>query len=305
MHRKHGIRIFALLALGACSVEGPGADPVRDGEDEAEPLAVEGDAVAVYADSSRRFSAYCDPNYEGGWQKTLEGTWALCDRFVGDLEQTSTRVGYWALAHMKSKFENACDHCSDSGVEHSDLIFHAGHGGAFSEADSRAVGASGTTATLTMWNRNQRALTRNMRLGDEARGLSIFSTYSCYTHSGSAASNDPNPAGTEYTTRWGAAFRGGLRIATGTVADAIAGSAYKDVGKRFSDNLQAGKTIASAWLNALTIGSDNDPSVIATGASSEDCWFRLDNMTWNNFHDYRRFMDGEVRHFCRRYWTDV
>jgi hypothetical protein len=144
-----------------------------------------------------------------------------------------------------------------------------------------------------------------MRLGDEARGLSILSTYSCYTHSGSAATNDRNPEGGAYVGRWQNAFGGGLRIATGTTVDAAFGSAFRDVGKRYSDNLQAGKTIASAWLNALKVGNENDPSVIVSGRTEDNCFFRLDSMTWNNFASFERLFNGEGAWLCRRFWMDV
>jgi hypothetical protein len=142
MDRKNATSC-ALLALWGCTGgdAGPSAETPILSEVATAPFASVPKGSAVYADDWRSFATYCDPNYEGEWQKTLTGTWELCSGFARDLAQTSSELGYYNLSNAKDAFEDSCDHCGGGGVELADLIFHAGHGGAFSEESGRRVGA--------------------------------------------------------------------------------------------------------------------------------------------------------------------
>jgi len=94
-------------------------------------------------------------------------------------------------------------------------------------------------------------------------------------------------------------------MSTGSVQNMFAGPSYADTGKRYSDNLQAGQTIASAWANAMNVGSESDPSALTSGSSAADCISRLDTMTWQNHASFPRLRDAAVAQMCRRYWENI
>jgi hypothetical protein len=282
----------ALITLTAACSEAPETEP-----------AVERSSVA----SPRTFGAYCQEDYQNAWQEPLPSTWDMCGRFVNDLDDTDSKAFYFNAHGAKTFFEETGDALS-GGLDTVDLVFYAGHGGAFTASESaNACGVSGIAGVLAMWDVNKFACTSNTRLGDDSRGLSILSTYTCETHAGGSHSvTTPGQIpGTLYVDRWVKAFRGGLRMSTSSVELTSFGSTFVDIGKRYSDNLQAGQSFSSAWANALNVGSTNDPSLVTSGSSSDDCISRLDNMTWQNHTTFPRLRDAAVAKMCRRYWENI
>jgi hypothetical protein len=264
------------------------------------------DVERAGVDSGRIFGAFCQADYEDNWQELLESTWEICGRFVNDLDDTDAKAFYYNTTNAKANFEESGD-ARANGLDTVDLLFFSGHGGAFTESESRNIGASGITATHVMWNKGQRALSANMRLGDDARGLSILSTNTCETHAGGSHSvTTPGQiAGNLYVQRWINAFRGGLRVSTSTVESGANGSGTEDIGKRYSNNLQAGQTFSAAWSGALNVGSRHDPSLLMTGTNGTDCFARMDTMTWQNHTSKPRLRDNAVGNMCRRYWENI
>jgi Family of unknown function (DUF6345) len=122
----------------------------------------------------------------------------------------------------------------------------------------------------------------------------VFANYSCNVMGGDV-----------FHTRWRPTFRGGLRIAASAHGLVWFGSTWANVGKSFSDNLQAGQTISAAWGNANNTGDNrNNPAVMATGTSSTDCATRRDQMTWGNLTNYGRLLDTHTS-TCRSRWTNI
>jgi hypothetical protein len=303
MMRAGNCVVLALLAA-ACG-EAPEATQV--GEAPEPTPAIERSAVA----SARTFGAYCQEDYQNNslgnpWQENQTSIWDLCGRFVNDLDDTDTKGFYFNAHGAKTFFEETGDALS-GGLDTVDLAFFAGHGGAFTASES--MNACGTTVAgvYPMWDNGAFVCTSKMRLGDDSRGLSILSTYACETHAGGSHSVTVagQIPGTMYIDRWVKAFRGGLRMSTGSVQETFSGSAYADVGKRYSDNLQAGQTLSAAWSNALNIGSAMDPSLVTSGTSAADCTSRLDTMTWQNHTNFPRLRDAAVTQMCRRYWENI
>jgi hypothetical protein len=256
--------------------------------------------------SGRTFGVYCQEDYQNNYQSVLPGTWTMCDRFMSDLDDTDTKSFNWNLHGAKPHFLEGSDTTPNAGLDSVDHLFFAGHGGAWTESMSLPY-APAISAFFGMWDDFQIAGTAAMRLGDDSRQLSIFSAYTCEIHAGgSQPLKFPGQIpGFLYIDRWTPTFRGGLRISTGTVEASIASSTYADVGKRYSNNLQAGQTIVSAWPNALNVASTNDPSVLMAGTNSANCWSRMDTMTLANHSSMPRLRDASVAWMCRRYWENI
>lgn len=259
----------------------------------------------------RWFGAYCQEDYQNDslgkpWQNNQSSIYDLCNRFVNDLDDTDTKSFYFNAHGAKTFFEESGDVLS-GGLDTVDLTFFAGHGGAYTASESMIACGTGVAGVYPMYENGSYACTPKMRLGDDGHGLSVLSTYACETHAGGFHSvKEPgNIPGNLWVDRWVNAFRGGLRMTSGSVQDTFSGSTYADVGKRYSDNLQAGQTFATAWANALNVGSANDPSLIAAGSSAADCTSRLDNMNYQNFTNYPRLRDAAVVQMCRRYWENI
>jgi hypothetical protein len=207
----------------------------------------------------------------------------------------------------KNQFLEGGDAIAGGGIDTVDHLFMLTHGGAWTESMSKNAGAPGISALFGMWDDWQLVGTAAMRLGDDARQLSVFSAYTCEVHAGGSQplTTPGQIPGLLYIDRWAPVFRGGLRLSTATVEASTTGSSYVDVGKRYSNNLQAGQTFSAAWSNALNIGSNNDPSLLATGANEADCWARMDTMTLANHSALPRLRDSSVRYMCRRHWENI
>ncbi len=241
------------------------------------------DAAAV-----ARFGTYCQKSFQNNdqgvpWQSSLDDAYDLCGRFVNELNDTDTSVFYWTLEGQKTYIEDTYDEYAADDVN---LMFILTHGSTTS-----------TDARWCMWDKNTRAYSSAMRLGDENYGESILASWACNTH---------NNYDDLLITRWRNIFRGGLRITVGSHNTPPIGNTTDECGKEFADNLQKGDTIRTAWHDALSEPFvDVDAAVIATGETSSECETRRNNMKWQNYTDYRRLRDGQVVWYCWSFWDNL
>lgn len=252
-----------------------GCGPAEEGEFES----VEASLAGVRS----VFGTMCQQEYQNGWQVTLWHANDRCKWFNDRLDDTDTKAFYNNLHNAKSRWEDTQDH---KRAETVDLLFSSVHGGTEPE-----------TAFFSMWDQDEFVDTVNMRLGDEERGLSILSTYSCETLRVSDG---------HLKDRWRAAMRGGLRFVTGSHATLWDGSTTDEVGEDFASGLQHAQTLRYAWKDAVSDWYfENDAAVMATGISRTDCKHRRKNMRWTDFADFPRRRDTNVNFFCWTKWADL
>lgn len=235
------------------------------------------------AHAEARFGTGCQSAYENGWKKTLPHVWKRCSWFNDELDDTDIKVFYYNLHGAKWWWEGGGDQLTLDDVH---LFYASTHGGGWSDK-----------SVWTMWDEEERAESTNMRLGNEAVGTSIFSTYSCET----LKFNDD-----KMWTRMGPIFRGGLRFATGSHDKLYDSSTTDETGEDYADDLQDGKKIKYAWKDGNSDWNvDNDATVMATGTSKSNCESRRDNMKWQNFGSYPRLRDAEINYYCYYYWNNL
>jgi hypothetical protein len=244
-------------------------------------LAAHGDARAV-----ARFGTRCQADYQAGWQNTLPYMWDRCGWFVSELDATDTSVFYFSLHNSKTRY-STCDSCG-TGVDDVALMYTGTHGGAIND----------TNARLAMWEQNVRALSNSdsWRFGDEATGCSIFAQYACETLTAGDSNN-------QMKDRWRGAFRGGLRIATGSHDKLWDSITTNETGEDFADDLQDGKSVKWAWFDGNgDWWEDQDVKVLATGSNSSNCASRRDGIKWQNFTSFGRLRDGNLDWWC---WSRI
>lgn len=232
--------------------------------------------TAANAEAAGYFGTRCQDSYEGGWQTKLSYMNRRCAWFNDELDDTDRKVFYY---NMKggSGFTYNDTYASAGGVDAVDLFYVGTHGGAWS-----------SDAVLTLWNRYQDAKSSQWRFNDAGRGVEIFSQYACETlkHDG-------------MFKRWEKAFRGGLKIATGSHRYFWDGSTTDETGEDYADGLQKRKTIKKAWFDG---NSDwkvtQDMTVVASGRTSSECFSRVNNMTWQNIGSYAALRDNDVKWLC-------
>ncbi len=230
-----------------------------------------------------RFGTECQADFQNNWQTNLSNSWKRCNWFNDELDDTDTKVFYYNLNGAKPYFETPNDQLELDNVH---LVYVNTHGGGWS---NKSVWA--------MWNQNVLADSLNMRLGDEATGLNIFSTYSCET----LKFND-----NKMWTRMGSIMRGGVKIATGSHDKLYDSITTDEVGEDYADNLQGGDKIKYAWKDANSDwATDQDVTVMATGTDQSNCHSRRDNMKWQNFGGYARLRDNSVGWYCYSYWNNL
>lgn len=242
-----------------------------------------GMALSFETEAAARFGTGCQSDYENNWRDELPHVWKRCGWFNNELDDTDTKVFYYNLHDAKWWWETGGDQLT---LDNVNLFYASTHGGGWSD---RSV--------WTMWNKNTRADSTQMRLGDESYGLSILATYACET----LKFNDG-----KMWTRMGAIFRGGLRIALGSHDKLYDSITTDETGEDFADNLQKKHTIQYAWKDANSDwATSQDVAVMATGNSAASCASRRDNMTWQNYTSYGRLRDGAITYYCYRYWSDL
>ncbi|MEE9366151.1 MAG: DUF6345 domain-containing protein [Dehalococcoidales bacterium] len=229
-----------------------------------------------------RFGTMCQETYEGSWKDTIDYTWTNCSRFNDRLDNTDSKIYYHNLHGADWNFKDSGD---QTNLENVNLFFIETHGGAWSD-----------TATFTMWDNEERGFSKDMYLGNEGQGLSIFSSYSCETLKYSSL-----------WTRWNRPLKGGLRIITGSHDLFFAGYYSRNIGKEYAKGLQASDKIYQAWRDAAadSYSIDNDPAVVTGGTSSSECWSRMNGMKWQNYTSYSRRRDGNMSKMCHRAWSNL
>ena len=239
--------------------------------------------TAAPAAAAARFGTGCQSDFQNGWQTTLSEVWNRCGWFNNELDDTDTKVFYYNLHNAKWWWETGGDQLTLDNVS---LFYASTHGGGWA-----------TRSVWAMWDNGQLADSSNMRLGDEATGLSILATYSCET----LKFNDG-----KMWTRMGPIFRGGLRYAAGSHDKLYDGVTTNETGEDFADDLQHSNTIKYSWKDANSDWwVDNDVTVMATGTSKANCESRRDTMKWQNFTTYPRLRDGQIAYYCYTYWDNL
>lgn len=253
-----------------------------------EPIAVTKQAIST----GMRFGTWCTQSYQNGWQTTLGNSWTRCSWFNNELDDTDQLIFYYDLVGKKyfwERFGDTQPPAYDS-ADDVDLLFVNTHGG---------TNTGNTQAVYAMWNDPVYAITNEMRLGDSAwwgGGLAILATYACKT----LWNGDNN-----IQSRWGAAFRGGLKIALGS-HDTVWDHYYtEEVGEDFADNMQNGQAFVYAWRDGLEDWYyDQDIMGVATGTSEANCATRRDTMKKSTYGTFPFIRDGAIVSMCKRWWTN-
>jgi hypothetical protein len=229
------------------------------------------------------FGTYCQREFQNNWQITLRYMWDRCGGFVDELDDTDSKLFYFNLHGVKWRWEQAGD---QDRLDNVDLFYGGTHTNGWE-----------TQVVYAMGDQNQLVGSDNMRLGDEATGLSIFSIWGCYT-----LKFDDN----RLWVRMGPIMRGGLRYATGSHGLMDDGWTTDEQGEDYADNLQKGLTIKYAWKDGnADWASDQDVAVMATGTDKANCESRPDGMKWRNFRSYPRLADGRIGWYCYWYWNNL
>jgi hypothetical protein len=278
------MRINAGIALGGLLFI---AMTVGCGRNEG-PVAAEIVEQTEHALAPNTFGVHATQDYENNYQAALVYQWEMTSRFVNRLATTDTSKYYFNLWGKSYYWHDTGDHASLS-LEDADLFFTTTHGGIMSDSSGMS------NAVWAMWNNWELAWSRQMRLGDELTGLSIFAQVSCET----LLTSDGL-----VIDRWAPAFAGGLRVALGS-HDLLANSTTKGpVGEDFATYLQAEYRFVDAWYWALANpGTADDIAVMYSGSTVDDCWNRY-GMTWRNFQNYPR-RQADLGYLCWWHWDDV
>lgn len=234
---------------------------------------------------ARLFGSLTTEFYQNDWWPSAGGRFNIVGGFNSAFNKTggATQLFYYDLSGAKSDFEESGDYSTGGGLDSVDLAFVITHGSIQGDNQAR----------WTMWDQNVYAYSGSMRLGDDAWQLKVLTDYSCDTQ---------NPSG---FGRWWPIMNGGLRIAAGATGHTWNGSSYNNVGKYYANDLIAGWTIKSAWSSATdTSQNNNNISVLGTGTSSDDCYSRLNNMTWENVENYTAYRDS-AGWICMYWWDNI
>ncbi len=248
-----------------------------------------------------RFGYQCQAEYESSWQGELPNACASAEGFRdGMIAAGSTKVfNYNGTGTIGTRIlEDANDVWSK--VEDVDIMYLVGHGGAWSRSG----------ASFPSYRDGLRAYSKNMRLGDEGRGLAVLVAQVCavgawWPRNAGDGTSTPSYEVTEtLPIRWSSAFRGGLKL---LLTSWDHGKDTKTNGAKFAANLSAGYTFQEAWKKAaFDSHGDNDPSVAATGTTTANCWDRLNDLKASNIRStaYPRLQDNQVGAFCQNFWTN-
>lgn len=266
-----------LLPLSACALLGLGACDNRIGQDSLSPI---GSFTAASSPGST-FGTLCQSAFQNNWRDTLPYAYNRCEGFNNELSATDTQKFYFNLKGGKPFLETDRD---QDLVETVDMLYLSTHGGLQSDSSRWA-----------MWDMNTRAFTKNMTLGNEGKGLSILSTYSCDTLGGTDS---------EIITHWKTPFSGGLRYVAGAWDVLWDGITTDECGEDYADNLQDGMTIQDAWTDAIwDWATTQHPAVQTTGTSEADCLKRKKDMKFTNFSAFSRVSGSAVKWYCGHRWT--
>lgn len=270
--------MFATAAPMACGAVG------EQGNDGAMDQVELGEVEQAVIPSGKVIGTWCQQSaYQTTSLMTPPGPWLQpfsCHEavaFSGNFTSITTSFTINVLSWpAKPNLESTLDHLTNELV---DLAFFEGHSG-YSFADTVDFGMYEDGIA----DPNKRAFSKNMALGHvgpNQRGLSVFAAYSCNTVD--FAGNPAWGANGSWGADWRPAFNPGLRMMLGSNKLTYVG--YNGaVGKKFAQRLTAGDTFKNAWTTALDANSYNTGAAfIASGSSADECWARLESMSWANF----------------------
>ncbi len=241
----------------------------------------------IYA--SYYVGAKSENTWENNWKDPFRGN-DVCGNWYSTIDDDDPNVvkKSWTTLRSpaKSRYETDGDQNTTYGLDGMDIFLHCGHSG---------LKDNGANARWNMWEdgtgNGTWALSSNMRLGDEARELKLFSTYGCYQLN--------NDDGDRWSVRWGQIFRGGLKYVTGFHELAWLNSTgtqkNEDIGIDYANYLnEVNKTIKYAWWDSVKSFDDNTPAVMATGTDSSNAATRRDSCRKNTLFTYNTLRDGDI-----------
>ncbi|HRZ78497.1 MAG TPA: DUF6345 domain-containing protein [bacterium] len=242
--------------------------------------------ISSFAYATYYIGAKSENTWENNWKDPWRGN-DVCSYWYSTMGYYSSidQISYTSLGSAKTRYETDGDQNSTYGLDAFDIYLHCGHSGHYYTSNDGVHNAQ-----WHMWNEDTRALSKNMRLGDETRELKLFSTYGC------AQMYDEDGHRLE---RWNPIFKGGLKFATGFWELAwLFGSDYtsnRQLGIDYAQYLNTtNKTVKYAWWDAVKEHPDNKPAVLASGASQSNAASRRDNMRMVDLPNYSVLRDGDV-----------
>jgi hypothetical protein len=224
-----------------------------------------------------------DPDTGSPWKGRFRGN-DVCGNWYNTIDDNSSVIKKsWTTLRSpaKSRYETNGDQNTTYGLDGMDIFLHCGHSGLTDSDDD---------ARWNMWEVDSLALASNMRLGDEALELKLFSTYGCLQLN--------NDDGNRWS-RWRLVFRGGLKYVTGfhgkAYLNGTATQKNKDVGIDYANYLNTStKKIKYAWWDAVKSFDDNTPAVMVTGSDSSNAATRRDYCRMNTLQTYNVYRDGDI-----------
>lgn len=266
--KLRSVSLFTVAFVASGCVVSSVADETVDG-------VVESTQQAVV---SRTFLTKVQDNFQNNWQAALPNSVANDWGFISEMDKYHTRKSWTYLnGGAKSFIENTNDGHPTEGLDSVTIASVGTHGGRLSDGSWR----------LTMWAQGERVLSENMRLGNNSLGLSLLHLDACdVVHPG------PNAG----FTGWAPAFKGGLRVVTGSHGDLYDSAGH---GKRYAQKLNSLQGIRQAWQAAAKAqDSRNQASAMATSrTSSADCINRF-NVSLDGLTSLQRNKDSNVAWIC-------
>ena len=238
-----------------------------------------------------------DPRYGQPWKPDVATT-DVCSYWYSTMSNNNDVVqkSYTTLRNLAiTRYETNGDQHTTYGLDGMDIFLHCGHSGLTDTNTSTGISAN---SRWNMWEVDTKARSSNMRLGDEARELKLFSTYGCYQ-----MNNDDG----HIWQRWIPIFGGGLKYATGfhhrAFVNALGAQKNKDVGIDYANYLNTtNKTIKYAWWDAVKTFANNTPQVTVTGTDRDNSISRRDNMRMVDLPNYTVLRDSDIGYMNWTAW---
>lgn len=199
----------------------------------------------------------------------------------------------------ENNIHNGIDHSNAqdaNGLDAVDIAYIGTHGG--------------ESGTLALRNEGMRTSVTHMKLGDDARGLSLLALWACNTLYTDGKNNE-----IDRRERWENAFSGGLRYVVGFHGKHQRWITTDEDGKEFAKHLMSKDdlTILSAFRRSMSDwaldlvtelfswifdSQENEPTAAASGRNSSDCEKRLNRMTLDNMIGTERLRGNQIGAIC-------
>lgn len=241
------------------------------------------------------FGVRCQSDFQNGWAPTID-VYSACSDFISEIQPVEYVDFYFNLhgaqvALYSGQAAETCDGCG--GADSVDFFFMATHGTIASN--------NANYAGYAMWDASCAgtnppgciAWTPSMRFGSAGHQLKVLATFSCDTFKNSDGL---------FWNRWGAAYRGGLKIGVGG-HDLLYTGNDTQAATNFAAYMRNNTSIGSSWLESVYYANNsNHPTVANTGANSTDCWNRQ-GLTINNVVSATPLRDGAIGYYCWSNWN--